>query len=291
MTAGAIAIGLMALAGHPELIYYTMLVSGAYALVRLLAAWRIVRRRASPGRGQSATWRMVKLGLWLLAMAVLGIALGAIQLLPLLELLPQNFRAGSVSFQQVLGWAWPLRHVLTFGLPDVFGNPSHHRWYDIWSGYWVPATVNALGEPANTIFWGIKNYVEGGNYLSIAAWLLASVAVVAGVLRAVFSRGGRDEPPADDISRKAPRPVHLWFFAALVPVSLLFAFGTPLYALLFYGLPGWDQLHSPFRWVFPFTVGMALLAGMGLHELMDAAVLAQRGQSDTDGCALPSWRW
>ena len=69
----------------------------------------------------------------------------------------------------------------------------------------------------------------------------------------------------------APRPVHLWFFAALAPISLLFAFGTPLYALLFYGLPGWNQLHSPFRWVFPFTVSMALLAGMGLHELLALA--------------------
>ena len=211
------------------------------------------------------------LGMWLLAMAVLGIALGAIQLVPLLELLPQNFRAGSASLEQVRGWAWPLRHVLTFGLPDVFGNPSHHRWFDIWSGEWTPASVNALGEPAPTVFWGIKNYVEGGNYLSITAWLLAAVAVVAGLLRAVFARNHEHHVQPDGIPHKAPRSVHLWFFAALVPVSLLFAFGTPLYAVLFYGLPGWDQLHSPFRWVYPFTVSMALLAGMGLHELLDAA--------------------
>ena len=37
---GAAAIGLMMLAGHPELIYYTMLVSGGFAAVRLVAAWR-----------------------------------------------------------------------------------------------------------------------------------------------------------------------------------------------------------------------------------------------------------
>ena len=217
-------------------------------------------------------------------------------MLPLLELLPQNFRAGSVSFEQVLGWAWPTRHVLTFWLPDVFGNPSHHRWYDIWSRTWVPATVNALGEPTHTIFWGIKNYVEGGNYLSIAAWLLARDCRDRGrLLRSLLPSTPAGQLDAsrkvmDDRSWNAPRPVHLWFFAALVPVSLVFAFGTPLYALLFYGLPGWDQLHSPFRWVFPFTVSMAVLAGMGLHELMDAAILARRRQGDTAGCVSPYWR-
>jgi hypothetical protein len=45
----------------------------------------------------------------------------------------------------------------------------------------VPATTNALGEQAVTIFWGIKNYVEGGNYLGIATWLLAADAVVAAI--------------------------------------------------------------------------------------------------------------
>ncbi len=39
------------------------------------------------------------------------------------------------------------------------------------------AAGNALGEPNDTIFWGIKNYVEGGNYLGVATWLLAAVAV------------------------------------------------------------------------------------------------------------------
>ncbi len=275
LIAGSVAIGFMVLAGHPELIYYTILVSAAYALVRMIAAWRIIRRddrSASKSRRGTALLRIAVLGVWLLIMAVLGIALGAIQLIPLMELLPQNFRAGSVAFQQVLEWAWPSRHVLTFWLPDVFGNPSHHRWYDIWSGQWIPATVNAYGEPIDTIFWGIKNYVEGGNYLSIAAWLLAGFAVVAGVVKSVFDAKERRAVAANPApSYSGVRPVHLWFFATLAPVSLLFAFGTPLYGMLFYGLPGWDQLHSPFRWVFPFTVSMAALAGMGLQELLDVA--------------------
>ena len=350
--AGAIAIGLTILAGHPELIYYTLLVAGAYSAVRLAAAWRVLRKlkmedlRLDGGDSgeneeigvtetQSSTFnlqfrgnpttRILKLAAWLLLMVALGVGLGAVQLIPLAELLPLNFRGGSATLEQVRGWAWPTRHVLTFGLPNVFGNPSHHRWFDIWNGVWVPATVNALGEPQQTIFWGVKNYVEGGNYLGIATWLLAAVAVVGGRRTNDEGRTTKDErrrtkderrrtndqrPTTNDERRttndqrstaknegqtvngqqstgnsqqasfvvgrsslvvRPPsglRPVHLWFFVGLAAVSLLFAFGTPLYAVLYYGLPGWNQLHSPFRWVFPFTLSMAVLGGGGLSVLV-----------------------
>ncbi|MEZ4726670.1 MAG: oligosaccharide flippase family protein [Caldilineaceae bacterium] len=201
-------------------------------------------------------------------MASLGVAAGGIQLLPLIELVPLNFREGSASFQQVLEWAWPTRHVLTFFLPDLFGNPSHHAWFDLWSRQWQPVTTNALGEPIDTIFWGIKNYVEGGNYIGIATWLLAGIAAFDmryWVLGIGSNRTSRTRQyPISNI-----QAVHLRFFAALALISLLFAFGTPLYGLLFYGLPGWNQLHSPFRWVFPFTLSMAVLAGMGLQRLFE----------------------
>ncbi|NJN82040.1 MAG: YfhO family protein, partial [Caldilineaceae bacterium] len=40
---GAIVIGVMILAGHPELIYYTALVATAFSLTRLAMAWRRIR--------------------------------------------------------------------------------------------------------------------------------------------------------------------------------------------------------------------------------------------------------
>ena len=236
-------------------------------LDRWSAASDVYKRQPRP--------RTLKLAGWLLTMAVLGGALGAVQLLPLVELLPLNFREGSASLAQVLDWAWPSRHVLTFALPNVFGSPSHHQWFDIWARVWTPATVNALGEQSHTIFWGIKNYVEGGNYLGLATWLLAAVAVVEAVVEAARvvwkKRLGignwrlGDAPAAANLQSpisnrsiaQSPNPLisplPTFFFAGLAVLSLLFAFGTPLYALLYYGLPGWSQLHSPFRWVFPFT--------------------------------------
>ncbi|MBP6440205.1 MAG: YfhO family protein, partial [Caldilineaceae bacterium] len=310
---GAGIIGLVVLAGHPELIYYTMIVAGAYTFCRLVAAYvRLRRRSPAPGAPpRTPVTRILKLAGWLLAMAVLGVALGAIQLIPLVELLPLNFRAGSASLAQVQEWAWPSRHVLTFWLPNIFGSPSHHVWFDLWTRQWTPATVNALGEQTRTIFWGIKNYVEGGNYLGIATWLLALYAIWGAIrgektgsetgLLQVWGAAdlpGRGQAPAaypvigadpfqegraeaaaiacpqrevrlpqtSNVKRQTSGDSQFtipnfsfttWFFAALALLSLLFAFGTPLYALLYYGLPGWNQLHSPFRWVFPFTLSMA----------------------------------
>ena len=286
VAAGAAVIGLVVLAGHPELIYYTLIVAGAYTFVRLIAAYFRIRRQSQQ---PSPFVRILKLAGWLLTMAVAGVALGAVQLIPLVELLPLNFREGSASLEQVLGWAWPSRHVLTFALPNIFGNPSHHQWFDIWARTWTPATVNALGETNHTIFWGIKNYVEGGNYLGIATWLLAGVALIAAV-QVLWKRrseigdsrlGDREierlgdaqaaanlQSPISQSPNRSISSLPTFFFASLAMLSLLFAFGTPLYALLYYGLPGWSQLHSPFRWVFPFTLSMAALGAIGLNVVL-----------------------
>ena len=289
--AGAAVIGLVALAGHPEFFYYTLLVAGMYSAARLVIAWRRIAGRTTddrrtttnvPVRNTHYALRITKLSGWLLILALLGIATGAVQILPLFELVNLNFREGSASYQQVVGWAWPSRHILTFFLPDVFGNPSHHAWFDLWNLRWVPATVNALGEKTDTIFWGIKNYVEGGNYVGILTWLLAGGAVlvaggrwqVAGGMsqgaggKSQGAGGSTDSETAQPATCHLPLATPTFLFAGLALLSLLFAFGTPLYALLFYGLPGWNQLHSPFRWVFPFTLSMAVLGGIGLEQLL-----------------------
>ena len=285
IAAGAIATGTMILAGHPELIYYTLMVAGLYTLMRLGVAWRWIAAHADRGLDRHIRRRIMGLAVWLLVMALLGIALGGVQLLPLVELLPLNFREGSASLAQVRAWAWPDRHLLTFWLPDVFGNPSHHQWFDLWARQWRPAAWNANGEAINTIFWGIKNYVEGANYLGILTWLLAAVALGYAARVAVVGRSRvqsadfAEQTPRNDVELEAAghlRPWIVWFCVALAFVSLLFAFGTPLYGLLYYGLPGWNQLHSPFRWVFPFTLSMAMLAAVGLHLLPSAATLWSR---------------
>ena len=201
-----------------------------------------------PGPALAARWGSwrpsLRLGAWLALMVGLGSGSGSVQLIPLFELVTSSFREGSVTYSDVVGWAYPTRQIFTFLVPDFFGNPAHHGYWDLVSRQWVAV---------DRIFWGIKNYVEAGSYVGILPLLLAPVAVF-GSLRVCQTETG----------------AHVWIFAALAPLSLLFVFGTPLYALLYYGLPGIKQLHSPFRWVFPYTLSVAVLAGFGAKRLSTA---------------------
>lgn len=268
---GAIALGLAGLAGHPEILMITLLAAGFYAGGRLLIL----------GRRQRSARRPVRLAAWLLVMVALGLALAAVQLVPLFELVRTSFRQGSTSYEQVVGWAWPARQIITFFVPDFFGNPSHHGWFDPWLRSFRPAGPNALGQPVRDVFWGVKNYVEGGNYLGIMTLMLALLGLVAALVSRRAPKPTAAEPSpavtgekqaaAAPTARRPSSAAQVGLLALLALISLLFAFGTPVYAVLFYGVPGYKQLHSAFRWVFPYTVAMTVLAGFGLQALLDLA--------------------
>lgn len=250
VAAGALFLAVQVLAGHVEITYYVLLVSALFAAWRLIGAWRHL-----------GTWRpLPRLVLWLAVMVGLGLALAGVQLAPLYDLVRQSFREGAATLEQVRGWAWPSRQIITFFLPDFFGNPTHHAYFDIWRRAWVPVTQNALGWPLSTVDWGIKNYVEGASYLGLLTWAFAGMAVAAiGAARRRSSAAKRNGTTFTILG-----------FVILAVLSLLFAFGTPLYAIPFYLLPGFNQLHSAFRWVYPFTLSMAALAGYGISALLDA---------------------
>lgn len=278
VAAGALCVGMQTLAGHVEITYYVLLVSALFAAWRLAGAWRRLRSRRP----------LPRLTLWLGVMVGLGLALGAVQLIPLYDLVSQSFREGSASLQQVRDWAWPSRQIVTFLLPDFFGNPTHHAYFDIWRRAWTPVTQNALGQSLNRIDWGVKNYVEGANYLGLLTLALAGVAIFSAARRSLSPRqvedsvvpnsSGRDPGVPNLFGRFAGQHAHsILGFTILAALSLLFAFGTPLYALPFYLLPGYNQLHSAFRWVFPYTLSMAALAGFGISALLEAREAPEAG--------------
>ena len=265
---GALALGCQVLAGHIEITYYTLLVMGAFA------AWRLASRLSfhvshTGGERDGVTldaWHttLLKPAVWLLGVVALGLMLGGIQFIPFYEVGQANFREGAASLSEVRGWAFPLRRALTLALPNFFGNPAHHAYMDAFSGERVPFTANYYGEPnpngAHTSAWGIKNYVEGGVYLGILPLLLAALGLW------LWRRPS------------AGRRSAIAFFAVLSLFSLAFIFGTPLYAILYYGLPGINQLHSPFRWVFPLSLAVAALAGYGMEYLAHSRRDAGRAQ-------------
>ncbi len=257
---GALALGFLMLAGHPEYTAYTGMVMGIYTLARLL--YQVV-----VGRGQGEVWRRaIVAGLWLLLMVGLGACIGAAQFVPLYEYAQVNFRQGSASYQEVVGWAFPKRRLIAMLIPNFFGNPSHHRWFDILRWQWMPVTQNIYGEPTSppqTIYWGIKNAVEGGSYVGILPLFLALIAV--------WGRGISKSsllPSLSSVPYSWSR-FYTWFFTFLALFSLTLVYGLPTYRLIF-ALPFLNQLHSPFRWLFPYTLSVAVLAGLGTTYLSGA---------------------
>ena len=265
---GAVGLGCMILAGHVEITYYTLLMMGYYAAARLIFLLRA--SQASPLQNTLIC------GLWLLGMVLLGVALGAVQFIPLFELAGMNFRSGSASYEQVVGWAHPLRDVVQFLLPNFYGNPAHHAYFDVFSREVLPVTVNALGDSITHTDWGIKNYVEGALYLGILPLVLAGYAIIRALIpRPLLPQGEWEKKKAFKV------PLHegggfrmrVITFLILVLLSLTFMFGLPTYRLL-YMLPGIDQLHSPFRWIFAVTLSVAVLAGFGADAMSNRATQA-----------------
>jgi O-antigen/teichoic acid export membrane protein len=274
---GALALGCQMLAGHAEFTYYTGLVMGVYALARLA-------RDVIALRGRNEVWlRAIKAGAWLLLMVGLGACIGAAQFVPFYEHASTSFRQGSESYETIVGWAFPKRRAISMLIPNFFGNPAHHTWFDILKWQRMPVVQNMDGQPTwtpHTIYWGIKNAVEGGSYVGILPLFLALIALIGNFRVARIKDGGpgRDSRSmgrswALDVGRwslivgpPSSSRFYVWFFAALAAFSLTLVFGLPTYRIIF-ALPGINQLHSPFRWLFPYTIGVAVLAGFGATYL------------------------
>ena len=255
---GAVGLGVQLLAGHVEITYYVLLVMAYYALARIVLVWWRQRK----GSGWAGAWGAGRTGLWCLFLVGLGIALGAVQYIPLYELVTRSFRKGGATYQEIVGWAYPIRRIIAFLVPDFFGNPSHHRIFDLFNWKWVPTTGNLYGQTVTSTDWGIKNYVEGGAYLGLLPLLLAAVAVLSRIKHTISRITNHVSRSAESGSGSIT-----WIFTLLAVVSLGFVFGTPLYRLVFL-LPGISQLHSPFRWVFPYTIAIAVMSGLGADILV-----------------------
>ena len=119
----ATLVGLTILAGHPETAFEVTLATGLFALFWL---WQ----------GRAAGWAHAArgLGFWSLAY-VLGVLLGAIQILPFLEYELNSAFALYRANVQFGGFTLPFYYAWTAFSPDLYGNPAHHDWWQPLSNY------------------------------------------------------------------------------------------------------------------------------------------------------------
>lgn len=109
----ALAVGLAVLSPHPQLLQYLLLASGAFTLHLSVS---LLRSRDIPARTVAA-----RMGLALLAVAI-GLAIGAIQYLPVREYVAWSPRAGGLAdYAVATSYAWPLRELFDAYLPQFTG--------------------------------------------------------------------------------------------------------------------------------------------------------------------------
>lgn len=144
---GSLAVALSFLGGHPQIFFYGLILSGAYAIA---FAWH-----APAGR-----WRY--LGAALLV-AMLGIGLAAIQLLPTAELAHQGLQ-GKYAFSEFVAFGLPPRHVLTMIFPYSFGG---------------------LREAGMLSYFGAPNQNELTGYVGLLPLILAALGIIAARHRSI----------------------------------------------------------------------------------------------------------
>ncbi|HKN59359.1 MAG TPA: hypothetical protein VJV97_10940, partial [Gemmatimonadaceae bacterium] len=109
----ALIVGLSVISPHPQLLQYMLLASGAYALFLAFAALDGVKL---PG-----ALAIRRLGLALVGV-IIGLAIGAVQYLPVREYVKWSPRAGGLSdYRAATSYAWPPEELLNAYLPQFSG--------------------------------------------------------------------------------------------------------------------------------------------------------------------------
>lgn len=223
------AVGMMLLAGHLQIALYGLLAGTLWAAARLLFGGR--------------EGRIQRLGVYFGGL-VLGMMLAMPQLLPAIELSRISHRVGKPSaagYAAYTEYGLPPSGLTMLFLPDFFGGDS-----DPGNPYWGYYRKNVGGGQLIAV---IHNPAETAIYVGIAPLFLGMLACVRGLNRKAFDRKTA-------------------LFAGLALLTLLLALGTPLDALLYFGVPGFGQSGSPARCLVVWALAMGGLAAFGLDSLL-----------------------
>ncbi len=125
---GAASMGFAALGLHPEILLVNLLTAVAYGVLRSWSPFKDPRYFV-----RTSIRNVVIIG----TVALTGLALAAVQLVPLAELGPLSARAGVFPYQDVAGQTFTPFGLVQLLLPYVFRGPDHQQWglWTHWESY------------------------------------------------------------------------------------------------------------------------------------------------------------
>jgi hypothetical protein len=115
---GGLPVGLAVLAGHTASFLYVTLGMGLYAAFCAWERWREARS------ARAAVQSLILVGV----MLAVGLALAAVQVLPMVELVAHSVRRAA-DYGFAARFSWPPGHLVSLLVPNFFGDPLH-------TGYW-----------------------------------------------------------------------------------------------------------------------------------------------------------
>ena len=216
---------MLLLGGHAQTAWYSILITAGWSLAYgySINKW-------------NGTFRSIGL---FLSGGFFASMISAIQLIPTWEFLQQSQRADSVDFNYAMTYSfWPWR-ILTFLLPDFFGNPG------------------------NGTFWGYGNYWEDASYIGLIP-LFFSIYVVFQYRKVFFPQPEK---------RLAVR-----YFGVVAVTAIIISLGkyTPLYGILFHYIPTFDMFQAPSRWIILTSFSLAVLSALGFESFIELYALNQK---------------
>jgi hypothetical protein len=235
----AAVVALMILAGHPQMAYFSLLITSVYALF-------LVIRSAKNGSG---TWSyrirqpVAFLGCFL-GLVLIGALLTAPQLLPTARLTSFSSRSAGLSFEQTSDYRFELSHLLSFVNPYRLGDPAEFEAPD-------------NGNPGNN--GGFFDFTTTGNFF----WEITGYIGLPALLLALFSVF---------VALKSRSTIVVPAVVLLAP-SLLLALGRAggLAWLFYHVVPGFSFFRFYSRFLLYVDLALAILAGIGLGLVLQRA--------------------
>ena len=130
-------------AGHLQILFYTLLVSNLYLVIRM---WQMYK-------GKHFIVQFLREYKLFLIIGIMVFLFTAIQWMPTFQYILLSARDADLLYGKE-GWFMPLQNLVQFIIPDFFGNP---------------ATLN---------YWGVWNYAEFIGYVSILPFIFSLYALI-----------------------------------------------------------------------------------------------------------------